>query len=143
MNAIERIISAIPAEAEFSEAERNEARTLLMACVLWALPYDRPGWSGIEQLRGLKNGFGCWLDYVRQGIDSAALTSNERGFFLGALGMATALLMSFSIPVRESEPLPAPPRPQKKRSGRKAAKPAAARSARHVSEIVLPPEWRS
>ncbi|MCP1551672.1 hypothetical protein J2W76_004996, partial [Methylorubrum zatmanii] len=77
MNAIERIISAIPAEAGFTETDRDEARTLLMACVLWALPYDGPGWRGIEQLRGFTNGFGCWLGWLRQGIDAANLTTNE------------------------------------------------------------------
>ena len=141
MNAIERIISAIPPEAAFSEADRNETRKLLMACVLWALPYDGPSRDGIEELRSLRNGFGSWLNWVRQGINMATLTSNERGFFLGALGMATALLMSFSMPARESEQPPAPPPPPAKRNGRKKAKSGAPRSARRVSEIVLPAEW--
>lgn len=141
MNAIERIISAIPPEAEFSEDERDQARKLLMACVLWALPYDRPGWDGIEELRSLRNGFGCWLAYVREGINLAALSSNERGFFLGALGMATALLKSFSIPAPKNEQPPAPPLSPTKRNGRKKAKPGTPRSARRVSEIVLPAEW--
>ena len=142
MNAIERIISAIPAEAEFSEADRNEARTLLMACVLWALPHDGPGRSGIEQLRGLTNGFGCWLGPVRQGIDAANLTTNERGFFLGGFGMASALLFSFMLAKQDSNvAAAAAARSPKKRNGRKNTQPSPKRSTHRAGKIVLPPEW--
>lgn len=137
MKAIERIIGAIPAEAEFSDADRDEARTLLMACVLWALPHDGPGRSGIEQLRGLTNGFGCWLGWVRRGINLADLSANERGFFLGGFGMATALLLSFSLAAQERAARPSPSRPSKKRNRGKTAQPRAGSSAHQAPEIVL------
>ena len=141
MNAIERIISAIPAEAEFSEADRNEARTLLLACVLWALPHDGPGQSGIEQLRGLTNGYGCWLSSVRQGIDAANLTTNERGFFFGGFGMASALLLSFTLAKQDRNVAAAAARPPKKRTWRKTTQPSTKRHTHQAGEIVLPPEW--
>ncbi len=119
MKAIERIIRAIPAEAGFTDVDRDEARTLLMACVLWALPYEGPDRSGIEQLRSLTNGYGCWLDYLRSGINRADLSANERGFFLGGFGMASALLFSFMMAAQESGALCAPSSTAKKRGRRK------------------------
>lgn len=124
MKAIERIIGAIPAEAGFSETDRDEARTLLMACVLWALPHDGPGRNGIEELRGLTNGFGCWLGWVRRGINSADLSANERGFFLGGFGMATALLLSFSLTAKPPAARPSPSRAPKKRAAHKSIRQA-------------------
>lgn len=143
MKAIERIIGAIPAEAGFSEADRDEARTLLMACVLWALPHDGPGRSGIEELRGLTNGYGCWLKSVRIGIDAANLTTNERGFFLGGFGMASALLLSFTLAKQDRNVAAAASGSPKKRTRRKDTQLSARRSTHQAGEIVLPPEWLS
>ncbi|MFF9554119.1 hypothetical protein [Methylobacterium fujisawaense] len=137
MKAIERIIGAIPAEAKFTDADRDEARILLMACVLWALPYEGPDRSGIEQLRRLKNGYGCWLDYLRSGINLADLSANERGFFLGGFGMAKALLFSFMVAAQEAGGRPASPRQSKKRNGRNASQQVKRQSVRHASEAAV------
>lgn len=103
MNAIERIISAIPPEAAFSDLDRDEARRLLMACVLWALPREGPGSTSIEEMRNLSNGYGCWLGWLRKAIDAAVLEPDERHFFIGAFGMATALQLSFFL-AKQSRP---------------------------------------
>jgi hypothetical protein len=137
MKAIERIIRAIPAEAGFTDADRDEARTLLMACVLWALPYEGPDRSGIEQLRGLTNGYGCWLGYLRSGINRADLSANERGFFLGGFGMASALLFSFMMAAQDSGVRPLSTRQSNKRSGRNASQEGKSRSVRHASEAAV------
>jgi hypothetical protein len=84
----------IATEDEFSADDMVEIDRLLTACYMVLKPpgeQEHP--SQLKaQLTGLRNGFGCWLDFVGRAILKAKIPDEDRLMVYGAFSMACAFL---------------------------------------------------
>jgi hypothetical protein len=84
----------IAKEGEFTADDMVEIDRLLTACCMVIQDEEnREHPKTIKaQLTGLRNGFGCWLEFVERGILQAKLDDADRHLMHGAFCMAYAFL---------------------------------------------------
>lgn len=62
---------AIGKDSEFTKQDWLDVRLLLEAAVMTMFPLEYGGRHAADHLKGIQQGYGCWLDWVETGLEAA------------------------------------------------------------------------